>query len=391
MITGRDKSLPVLKVASVISYTLLISQILVVGCNKKNLATQIVLPEEHIPQSTFIDEPILLDLSDPIEPYTVKGDTFYLSFQNINLVKNGTYNDFDVEYVTSSSCDEEVFVYNYWTKSWDQLSYAPSGNVGCISLFWYQHHLFSARGLKNFWAYLSNQSQMKLTGKITDLKVRALEINPDYLAIPIRVKDLSTAEGLTYDGNHFWVSSNWSDKIYELDSLGYVLREIPAPYRYPFGMAFDGQHIWIADGSDRIFKIDSYGPILCEFTVPTDYPGGLAWGNEGLWLCEYEGANLRTFRINPLQSCSTNTATIEFTSKTPGGGSWGLAWADSNLLVVSDSLYEYFLDGTIFNAWPLPVRLVKDISWDGEAVWMINRGPRDVWSEDLVITRFRLP
>jgi len=196
-------------------------------------------------------------------------------------------------------------------------------------------------------------------------------------------------DGLTYDGQSLWVSSNASNELYKVSLSGAILEELAAPSRYPFGLAFDGQNLWLADGTDRIFELTPDGDILCEFSVPTDYPGGLAWGDDKLWLTEYGGSQ-SLFGIEPDASCNTGVAVITDELQTPGGNSYGITWDGTHLLVASDKLYKVTTAGYLAEVYNLPVVSVKDIAWDGEAVWLLNQGPINVWGCDPVISRFRL-
>lgn len=356
------------------------------GCKNGSLSPSL---EEQYPQTTYIDEPILLKISEPLSPVHIVQDEFTFDFRDVPLIQDGAYNDFDITYVTASSCDEDLSTFNYKTQSWNQIGLSPGPGAVCLQVVSVQSHLFSAKGL-NAKEYLNERAQMKLRGQVSTPKVRALEINPDYFAIPILVQDVYDFNGLTYDGQSLWISSNWSNKLYKVSLSGTILKEFAAPSGYPFGLAFDGQNLWLADGTDRIFKLTRNGDILCQFSVPTDFPGGLTWGANKLWLTEYEGPNLRLFGIDPGVSCSAEFAVITDTLQTPGGGSWGLGWDGTYLLVASDSLYHLTTSGAVVRAYGLPVYYAKDIAWDGKAVWLLNWGPKGCASGDPVITRFKL-
>ena len=105
------------------------------------------------------------------------------------------------------------------------------------------------------------------------------------------------------------------------------------------------------------------------------------------------GHDFRIYGIEDTLSIATG-GEVEYaipdTLVAPGGACLGLAWDGDNLLVASDSLYVLGLDGEVLAAYSLPVAEVQEIAWDGESVWMVNRGPIDLVSRDQVITRFRL-
>ncbi|PTD93526.1 hypothetical protein C9439_07280, partial [archaeon SCG-AAA382B04] len=75
--------------------------------------------------------------------------------------------------------------------------------------------------------------------------------------------------GLTYDGEHLWVSSQSAEKIYELDMNGYVISSFSSPGPVPQGLAFDGTNLWHSDpNKDSIYKISiNHSPTLSNLSV----------------------------------------------------------------------------------------------------------------------------
>jgi hypothetical protein len=353
-----------------------------------NASSYTYMPAISSAVSTYIDEPILLDASETLAPSLSIGDEFLFEFDDISLVENGMYNDFDLAYWTSTSCDTVLWIFNYETGFWDQVDFSPPPGTVCFLVPTKQSHLFSAVQLEVHY-YLNEDLEMQLRGDIDEPAIRALQINSNYLAVPIIVQGVHYFDGLAHDGQSLWVSSNTSDKLYEVSLSGIVLAEFTAPSRYPFGLAFDGQNLWLADGTDRIFKLNSGGNVLCHFSVPTDYPGGLTWDGSKLWLTEYSGFQ-RIFGIEPNESCDTGMAVLTDELRTPGGRSYGLAWNGTYLLVASDNLYQMTTSGEIVQVYSLPVAWVTDIAWNEEGVWLLNMGPKSVWGRDPVITKFRL-
>ncbi|TET26648.1 MAG: hypothetical protein E3J76_00095 [Candidatus Aminicenantes bacterium] len=350
------------------------------------------------PQTIYIDEPIVLEVSAFLSASVNWQGDFVFDFNGVILVQTDAYNDFELTYWTSSSCDEDVWVYNFRKRRWDQIGFSPGPGIMCFTVITEQGHLFSARGLEAK-DYLEEDLEMRVKGSVSGPKVRALKINPDYFIVPIRLENVRSFNGLVHDGESLWISSNSSDRIYNLSLEGKIIKEFEALAGYPFGLAFDGQDLWLADGSDRIFKMDQEGDVLCQFTVPTDYPGGLTWENDKLWLSEYEhmyGIS-QLFGIDPYASCSAGFAVITDTFDTPEGGSTGLAWDGEYLLVViknpyseAHKLYKIKTSGEVIQSYDIPVKFPKDIAWDGEAVWLLNYGPKDLINHDPVITRFKL-
>ena len=104
---------------------------------------------------------------------------------------------------------------------------------------------------------------------------------------------------MAFDGSHFWVvdwQSNTINKV--LPETGTIISSIPGPSTLPsyqsnpsvtnarpFGIAWDGQSLWISDQSElRIFRISpTDGSILRFFDTQGANPKGLTWDGEYLW------------------------------------------------------------------------------------------------------------
>jgi len=77
--------------------------------------------------------------------------------------------------------------------------------------------------------------------------------------------------------------------IYKTDpTTGANVDTLPAPSRWPGGVAWDGTNLWVSDfrsGSTRMFEVDPVtGDTLSSFPVQYSYsPGGVAWDGEYLY------------------------------------------------------------------------------------------------------------
>jgi sugar lactone lactonase YvrE len=343
-----------------------------------------------LPDGTYIDEPIILAGSEPQTPIHSVHEEYVYDFSRVALVSSLHYTDLEISYVTPTSCDEDVYVFNFQTQSWAQIGFAPI-SAGCAQFWRLQTHLFSAKGLVAS-EYLNESFQMRVRTRMAAPTIRALRLNPDYRAIPLSHLPQGTFDGITFDGQSLWLSSRWPATLYSLSITGDVLKSFPAPSDYPFGLAFDGQFLWLADGTDRIFKLTPDGANLGHFDVPTDFPGGITWDGRNLWLTEYQGRRLHTYSIDATLSCASGSAILVDSMDTPGGGSWGLAWNGSELLVANtkDSLYVFRRNGVVLRSYSLPVVEVSDLTWDGQAIWIVNHGPKGTESRDPLITRLRI-
>lgn len=95
---------------------------------------------------TYVNEPIILEASEPQNSVQSGQDEYVCDLSRVGLVTSHSANDFEISYGTPSSCDEDVYVFNYRTESWTQIGFNPAG-MGCAQEPRTQYHLFSSMGL----------------------------------------------------------------------------------------------------------------------------------------------------------------------------------------------------------------------------------------------------
>ena len=116
--------------------------------------------------------------------------------------------------------------------------------------------------------------------------------------------------GLTWDGEYLWINSfnahvnkTLSDSIFAVDTTtGNIIRRYQGFGTREHGLGFDGTHFWLGDNSDlnnvklhkvdhqSFYKIDSYH--LSGINYPAGnilnikYPLGITWDGQYLWLSD---------------------------------------------------------------------------------------------------------
>lgn len=377
-----------MKVSSIL-FSVIILLTILLGCRRdESIITPPKPPDNSSNDSImFIDEPIVLESSDKILSSRINQSEYSIDLSNIEMVKNNRYNDFEISYGTPSSCDENVWIYNYKNAMWDQIGFKRVHEV-CLMMPTMQVHFLSSRG---FTAkdYVDSTLQMMFRCEWGQPYVRAIRNNPHYSIIPIFQKDISGYSGFTILNNSMWVASPDSQKVYNFSFDGKLIKEIPTPVQYPNGLTTDGKDLFQADGINRIVKLLTDGQMLCQFSVPTDYSGGLALVENKIWLSEYQNASLplSLFEINLEQSCKINIAsvirTLSFNKK------WisGLAYKNPNLILTSDSLYEMTTDGGVIKSIHLPDSIGGDIEWFNGILWVLVNHRTPVETSRLTITR----
>jgi hypothetical protein len=124
---------------------------------------------------------------------------------------------------------------------------------------------------------------------------------------PVKQRDDSGSQsysGMAYDGNHVWIAWHWMK--YRLPASqtqlllkvepksGIVIAEYPLPpgrrNDMTHGLTFDGSLLWHAK-DNKLASIDpSTGQVTAEYTLnQIKRVSGLAWDDRALWISEFDG------------------------------------------------------------------------------------------------------
>jgi len=177
--------------------------------------------------------------------------------------------------------------------------------------------------------------------------------------------------GLAFDGEHLWIADRLTDSLYALDpSDGRITRALPAPGFVPLGLTWDGAHLWCIDGEEkRILQLDvETGVALRSLEAPTTAPEGLAWDGRYLWLCD--GADDEMCRI------STDDGTTIVSYPAPSGASTGLAHWKDYLWCADRRDDKLFLfdtkHGEVVFSIAAPGKYPRGLTCDGEHLWVAD-------------------
>jgi glutamine cyclotransferase len=186
------------------------------------------------------------------------------------------------------------------------------------------------------------------------------------------VKDIKSPgkfpTGLTFDGQHLWLADYHDDKIYMINpDDGSMIRSIPSPGFWPMGLAWDGKYLWNADAAQKkIFKIDPKdGTILFTIDTPTGNPDGLTWDGTTLWITD--------FREKKIMQIDLNDGTAVMTYPAPAKSAQGLTF-DGKYLWCADRLSNeiYAIDpdnGEVIIILKSPGEYPRGLAWDGKYLW----------------------
>ncbi|MBN1620644.1 VCBS repeat-containing protein [candidate division WOR-3 bacterium] len=208
--------------------------------------------------------------------------------------------------------------------------------------------------------------------------------------------------GLAFDGENLWLStsSTNSDWIWKLDtSDGAVLDSIPVPFipggtYYVKGLAFDGNYLWVfmdlpsANHPDKFYKVDtSDGSVISTFNSPVNnYIGGIAFAEGNIWLSQYHDLNI-------LIGIDTVAGTPFDTIPAQGEQPMGLAYDGQYLWCAEDTgfgatrqeIYKFDPAAGIYTGDFIrnPDNSPRDMTWDGECLWLIGYNTRLIYRIDL--------
>ncbi len=186
--------------------------------------------------------------------------------------------------------------------------------------------------------------------------------------------------GLTWDGKHLWVTDFKTDKIYQIDKDGKVIRYIESPAYWPVGLAFDGKYLWNSDAkgqipqgdeyhNGKIYKIDPEdGTVLKTVPAPTPSPAGLTWDGEYLWCVD--DIHRKLIRFDP----NDGTTIDEYPS--PAGSPQGITFDGEYLWVSDRSKDEIYMvnpqNGNVIIIADAPGKYSRDLCYDGKNLWNVD-------------------
>ena len=193
--------------------------------------------------------------------------------------------------------------------------------------------------------------------------------------------------GLTFDGKNLWVSDFKTDKIYQINSKGKVLKTIESPAYWPTGLAWDGENLWCSDikglipqGDEyhrgKIFKISpDDGHILFTIDAPVSAPVAITWDGQYLWCVD--DLDKKLIQFDP----DDGTTIREFSS--PASGPQGITF-DGEYLWISDRLRDeiYMVNpetGNVILVAKSPGKYARDLAFDGKNLWNVDLESRKIY------------
>jgi hypothetical protein len=340
-------------------------------------------------EGMYMDEPVVMEETRALPPVKTAPGEFLFSFPDAPLIKGCAYEDIIVSYVTPSAADEEVWVFNHKKQSWDQIGFGPEPGSLYIAVFTRQGHFLSEKGL---WAgdYVDADFRLRLRGaRISEVSARAIKTNPGYSEVSISMP--GTVDLITYGDSSLWIASSSNNVITNVLFSGEITKKITWPDAALYGLAFDGENLWLAAYPHRIFKLDADGNVLVSFTFDAGAAAAMTWGAGRLWLAKKR----EILCIDPQASCKAGSAVVTEVIKDVFSGAdtriSGIAWDGSHLLVAGpDKIYKVTASGDVAGSYRLPPVQGNAIACDGAAIWVAHAGAKGLESRGQRLSRFKL-
>ena len=177
--------------------------------------------------------------------------------------------------------------------------------------------------------------------------------------------------GLAWDGQHLWLADLGTAKLFELDPVtGKVLATLDAPGYQPLGLAWDGTQLWVVDALDTTaYAVDPASGVT-KRALPLDTAAkGIAWDGSALWTVDAKAGVIS--RLD--DSDGTTFKSFPNPMAHDRGDEIGLAF-DGTYLWVSDRLTDtiYRVDpvtGAVLDSFPSPGPYPTGLAWDGTHLW----------------------
>lgn len=178
--------------------------------------------------------------------------------------------------------------------------------------------------------------------------------------------------GLAFDGNHLWLADRLTDSLYAVHpETGDIERVLPAPGFVVRGLAWDGSGLWVVDQEEQhISRLDpETGLTTHHLESPTPSIQGLAWDGQYLWIADD--------RADVICQISTADGTTIERFAAPHGKPTGLTWWNGYLWCADRADDRIYLvdprhDGEVVLSLDAPGEHARGLATDGETLWHVD-------------------
>ncbi|MEE4358663.1 MAG: choice-of-anchor D domain-containing protein [Desulfococcaceae bacterium] len=188
--------------------------------------------------------------------------------------------------------------------------------------------------------------------------------------------------GMAFDGEYLWITDFYfSDKIFKLDTRGNTISSFSSPGRSPMGLTYDGTYLWNLDSDDmKIYQLDKNGNIISSFSISEgEYAGGLTYDETYLW-----HSNRSDKKIYQTDTSGNIISSINSPGDSPAGMTY-----DGRYLWIANwyspaKIYQMEINGNVVNEFDAPGNNAKGMTFDGEFLWLADSGTDKIY-------KYRMP
>jgi hypothetical protein len=159
------------------------------------------------------------------------------------------------------------------------------------------------------------------------------------------------------------------------DSVGDTLWSFRAPQRWPSGLAWDGNDLWLADIEvDSLYRLSMEGVVEAVFPMPESArsAAGMIWLGGRLWMVDENTSRL--YVLDPATAEPLRSFELPDTTHDPT--SWGLAWDGAHLWhseYAHGRIYELdTTDGSVLSSFAPPDSWIMGLEYDGQYLWGVS-------------------
>lgn len=159
-----------------------------------------------------------------------------------------------------------------------------------------------------------------------------------------------SSNGLYLLGDSLWISSGRDHALLEYDlATQTVIHSLDVPCFEAAGLTFDGEAFWVADYSKRtVYRISMDGDVLGTYETPYSTPFGLAWDGHHLWVLdvfgleEYPNLYANVFPNSFLYKFDPESGQILDRIESPASFGGDIAYRDGELIVAGVTSRKVF-------------------------------------------------
>ncbi len=190
-------------------------------------------------------------------------------------------------------------------------------------------------------------------------------------------KGLGLTWSVTFDGKDIWTSTVQGD-VYKLDpKTGEIKTQWKFPGPQAWGMAFDGNHLWITDFAEKkVYELDTNGNVISSFLTPDQEGGakGIAYYDGYLYIMGWTSPII--YKVDKRGKLIEKIQLSEWATG-------GLAFDGKNFWVPCGHICKFDKNGKLIGRIYAASEGTWDLAWDGKYLWATQR-TNENWDDEKI-------